>query len=213
MKVKWLGQSSFLITSDAGMKIITDPYATDDRIKHDDISESAAIVTVSHDHFDHNNVAAVGGNPVVVRESTEAEGITFKGIPTHHDTDGGSQRGNNVIFCFEIDGVKVCHLGDLGHPLSDKQLAEMGPVDVLLVPVGGFFTIDAAVATRLCGQLKPGVIIPMHFKNDKIDLPIAGVDEFLKGKNNVSQPDASEAEFKQGELPADSQIIVLKPAL
>ena len=213
MKVKWLGHSSFLITSDAGIKIITDPYATDDRIKHDDIRESAAVVTVSHDHFDHSNAAAVGGNPVVVRESAEAEGIKFKGIPTHHDTAGGSQRGNNVIFCFEVDGVKVCHLGDLGHPLSDKQLAEMGQVDVLLIPVGGFFTIDAAVATRLCGQLKPGVIIPMHFKNDKIGLPIAGVDEFLKGKNNVSQPDASEAEFKQGELPADSQIIVLKPAL
>ena len=213
MKVKWLGHASFLITSDTGMKIITDPYATDDRLKYGDIRESADIVTVSHDHFDHNNAAAVGGDPVVVRGSTEAKGIKFKGIPTHHDEAGGSQRGDNVIFCFEVDGVKVCHLGDLGHPLSDKQIAELGQIDVLLIPVGGFYTIDAAVATRLCGQLKPGVIIPMHFKNAKAGLPIAGVDEFLKGKQNVSQPDASEAEFKQGELPAETQIIVLKPAL
>lgn len=213
MKVKWLGHASFLITSDTGMKIITDPYAKDDRLKYGDIRESADIVTVSHDHFDHNNAAAVGGEPVVVRGSTEAKGIKFKGIPAHHDEAGGSQRGDNVIFCFEVDGVKVCHLGDLGHQLSDKQIAELGKIDVLLIPVGGFFTIDAAVATRLCGQLKPGVIIPMHFKNNKCNFPIAGVDEFLKGKKNVSQPDASEAEFKQGELPADTQIIVLKPAL
>ena len=213
MKVKWLGHASFMITSDTGVKIITDPYVTGGNLSYGEIKESADIVTVSHDHADHNNAAAVSGNPAVVRGNTEAKGIKFNGIPSYHDDIGGSQRGNNVIFCFEVDGVKVCHLGDLGHQLSDKQLAEMGQVDVLLIPVGGFFTIDAAAATQVCDRIKPGVIIPMHFKNDKCDYPIAGVGEFLRGKSNVSRPDASEVEFKQGELPTEAQIMVLKPAL
>ena len=213
MKVKWLGHATFLITSDSGIKIITDPYVTGGNLSYGEIKESADIVTVSHEHGDHNNAAAVSGSPVVVRGSAEVKGIKFKDIPSHHDKIGGSQRGNNVIFCFEVDGMNVCHLGDLGHQLSENQLAELGQVDVLLIPVGGLFTIDAITATQVCDQIKPRVIIPMHFKNDKCGFPIAGVDEFLKGKKNVSQPDASEAEFKQGELPAETQIIVLKPAL
>ena len=213
MKVKWLGHASFLITSDTGTKIITDPYVTGGSLSYGEIKESADIVTVSHEHSDHNNVVAVSGNPAVVRGSIEVKGIKFNGIPSFHDKAEGSQRGNNVIFCFEVDGVKVCHLGDLGHQLSDKQAAELGQVDVLLIPVGGFFTIDAKAATQACDRIKPRVIIPMHFKNENVGFPIAGVDEFLKGKGNVSQPDVSEVEFKEGELPAETQIMVLKPVL
>ena len=213
MKIKWLGHSSFLITSDAGTRIITDPYGKDDRLHYDEIKESADIVAVSHDHFDHGNVAAVGGNPEIVRGTTEAKGIKFKGIPTYHDDAEGSKRGNNTILCFDVDGVKVCHIGDLGHPLSEEQLNEVGKIDVLLIPVGGNFTIDAVAASKLCDQLNPGVIIPMHFKNDRCNFPITGVDEFLKGKSNVSRLDANEVEFQAGKLPANTQITVLKPAL
>ena len=213
MKVKWLGHATFLITSDTGTRIITDPYATDDRLLYGEIKKSADIITVSHDHFDHSNIAAVSGTPEVVKGDAEAKGIKFKGIPTYHDDAEGSNRGNNVIFCFDVDGVKLCHIGDLGHGLTDRQVAELGKVDVLLIPVGGFYTIDAAVASRICDQIKPGVIIPMHFKNNKCDFPIAGVDEFLRGKNNVIQLDTSETEFKAGELPVEPQIMVLKPAL
>ena len=213
MKIKWLGHASFMITSETGTKIITDPYTTGEKFKYGEIKETADIVTMSHDHFDHNNIAAVQGNPQAVKETAEAKGIKFSGIPTYHDEVQGSQRGKNTIFCFEVDGVKVCHLGDLGHGLSDKQAAEIGEVDVLLCPVGGFFTIDVATASQTCDQLKPRVIIPMHFKNNKCDLPITGVAEFLQGKKNVSQPDSSEVEFKAGELPTNTQIIVLKPAL
>ncbi|MFC1981194.1 MBL fold metallo-hydrolase [Chloroflexota bacterium] len=113
MKVKWLGHASFLITSDTGTTIITDPYAPNDRLKYGEIKESADIITISHEHGDHNNVAAVGGNPEAVRGDTEVKGIEFKGIPTYHDDAEGSNRGNNVIFCFEVDGVKLCHIG--GH--------------------------------------------------------------------------------------------------
>ena len=100
----------------------------------------------------------------------------------------------------------------LGHELTAEQVAAIGAVDVLLMPVGGFYTIDANVACKVAEQLKPKVVIPMHFKNDKCNFPITGVDDFLHGKKDISQPDASEAEFKTGELPSATQIIVLKPA-
>jgi L-ascorbate metabolism protein UlaG (beta-lactamase superfamily) len=213
MKIKWLGHSAFLITTDSGIRIITDPYAPADDLKYGGIKESADIVTVSHEHTDHNNAAAIQGTPQVVRKTTEAKGIKFKGIPTYHDDAGGSKRGSNTIFCFEVDGVNVCHMGDLGHLLSNTQAAEPGKIDVLLIPVGGFYTIDTKAASQVCDQLKPRVIIPMHYKTNKIDFPITGVDEFLKGKDNVTRLDASEVELKAGELPAGTQIMVLKPAL
>jgi len=240
MKIKWLGHATFMITSDTGTRIITDPYARGEYLTYGDIKESADIVTVSHDHFDHNNVAAVGGNPEVVRNEGETwvlpEGVfetshvrssipglhkdkneigymRFQGIPAYHDESQGKERGNNTIFSFEVDGVKICHLGDLGHPLSDKQVSEIGKVDILLIPVGGFFTIAPRVACQTCDQLNPGVIIPMHYKNDKCGLPIAGVDEFLQGMKDITRLDASEVEFKAGELPASTQTMVLKPAL
>ena len=215
MKIKWLGHSSFLITTDAGTRIITDPYAPSDKLNYGEIKESADIVNESHDHFDHGNVAAVMGNPEVVGESgsVETKGIKFHGTPTHHDESGGGQRGNNIIFCFEVDGIRVCHLGDLGHQLGDKEVAELGKVDILLAPVGGFYTIDAKVATEVSAKLVPKVIIPMHYKNDRCDLPISGVDDFLQGKTGVSRANASEVQFKAGELPVTMQIIVLKSAL
>jgi len=204
-----------MITSEAGIKIITDPYTPADDLNYSEIKESADIVTVSHEHNDHNNVSAVRGNPELVKGAVTAEikGIKFRGIPAYHDEAKGRSRGDNTIFCFEVDGIRICHLGDLGHQLDDKQVTDLGAVDILLIPVGGFFTIDARVASHVYRQVKPKVIIPMHYKTDKCDFPIAGVDEFLRDKEGVSRLDASEAEFKPGELPETAQIIVLKPAL
>lgn len=213
MKIKWLGHASFLITSDAGVKIITDPYTTTPNLTYGEIRESANIVTVSHEHSDHNNVAAVRGNPEVVRGTAKVKGIDFKGVSTFHDAAEGRQRGKNTIFCFEIEGIRICHAGDLGHPLSDKQVAELGKVDILLIPVGGGPTISPGIATEVCNKLTPKVIIPMHFRNEKSSFPSSGVDEFLKGKAGVSKLNTSEAEFKQGKLPTTTQIMVLKPAL
>ena len=127
MNIRYLGHASFLITSDSGTKIITDPYVSalvaGDGPGYAEIKETADIVTVSHDHGDHNNSAAIKGNPKVVRGTTEIKGIKFMGIPTYHDEALGKQRGSNTIFRLEVDGVKVCHLGDMGHPRSDKQIA------------------------------------------------------------------------------------------
>jgi len=195
--------------------VLTDPYTTRSDLTYGEIRESADIVTVSHEHNDHNNVATVGGSPEVVRGATIAEikGVKLKGIPCYHDDVSGSRRGDNTIYCFEIDGVRVCHLGDLGHRLSDKQVAELGKVDILLIPVGSVYTIDAKVATKVCNQLKPKVIMPMHYKSGKCGFPKAGVDEFLWGKEGVNRLNVSEVEFKPGGLPATTQIIVLKSAL
>jgi len=213
MKIKWLGHASFLITSDSGLKIITDPYITGGDISYGQIKESADIVVVTHDHDDHNNVAAIEGNPKVVRGAANIKEIEFKAIPTYHDDAGGEKRGRNTILCFELDGMRLCHLGDLGHQLSDSQVAELGTVDILLIPVGGFYTIDAKVATQLCDRLKPKVIIPMHYKTARCAYPITGVEEFLKGKKGVSKLNTSQVEFNPGELPATTQIVVLNPAL
>lgn len=212
LKIKWLGHSAFLITSDTGIRIITDPYTPTARLTYGEIGESADIVTISHNHSDHNNIAAVHGNPEEVRTTAEVKGIKFKAISTFHDNSQGKERGNNTVFSFEVSGLRICHLGDLGHLLTDQQVAEIGKVDILLIPVGGNYTIDATVASQVCDQLKPGVIIPMHYKTDKCDLPIAGVDEFLQGKREVMRLNTSEVEFKSGQLPASTQIIVLKPA-
>jgi L-ascorbate metabolism protein UlaG (beta-lactamase superfamily) len=216
MKIKWLGHATFLITSDDGIRIITDPYKAGMGMQYGDITESAEIVSVSHGHGDHNNVAAVQGNPEVVDEvgSVEKKGIKIKGILTHHDDAGGSKRGNNIVFCFNIDNMNVCHLGDLGHPLSDKQAADIGEVDIVMVPVGGNFTIDAGVATDVVSMLKARVVLPMHYQNDRCPgFPVAGVDDFLRGKSNVVKPDTSEAEYSQSGLPDKTQVVVLKPAL
>ena len=213
MKIKYLAHAAFLITSDTGTRIVTDPYETSVGLNHGSIQETADIVTVSHEHGDHNNIAAVQGNPKVVRAGAEAKGIKIRAVAAAHDDAGGVQRGNNTIFCFEVDGINTCHAGDLGHVLTTEQVKSIGKVDVLMLPVGGFFTIDAKTAAKICDQLKPKVIIPMHFKTDKISFPIAGVDEFLTGKNNVTRVNGSEIELKSGKLPASAQVMVMKPSL
>ena len=213
MKVKWLGHASFLITADDGTRIITDPYEPNDSLKYGEINEAADVVTTSHGHSDHNNVKAVQGSPQVMEKSGEIKGIRFESISAYHDDSSGSQRGANTIFYFEVDGIRVCHLGDLGHPLDDAAVGKIGKVDVLLLPVGGFFTIDAAVATGVMEKLSPAIVIPMHFSNDRCTFPIKGVDEFLRGKENVTRLGVSEAEFHAGQLPNVTQIVLLEPAL
>lgn len=215
MIVKWLGHACFLITSKKGVRIITDPYGVGGGINYSPIREAADIVLVSHDHADHNNVSAVQGKPEIIKGSgaKTAKGTLFKGIATYHDASKGKVRGANIVFCFTVDDIKLCHLGDLGHMLSQSQIDEIGDVDVLFIPVGGSFTIDAAEAGRVCDQLNPKLIIPMHFRTAKCAFPIASVADFLKGKKNVRKLDSSEAELELENLPAASEIAVLEPAL
>lgn len=212
--VQYLAHSSFLITSSTGLKIIMDPYNVTASMNYAPIDETANIVTVSHEHSDHNNVAAVKGNPEAVRAvgNSDIKGIEFRSIATWHDSVQGSQRGQNRVVCFTLDGVNFCHLGDLGHRLSPEQLTEIGKVDVLFVPVGGNFTIDAKTATTVCDDLKPKIIIPMHYKTAKAGQNFATVDDFLAGKRNVKKLSASTIEIRPGELPSNPEIVTLEPS-
>ncbi len=218
MKIKWYGHAAFLITSDKGVKIITDPYesgAYGGQLAYGKIKDEADIVLTSHDHADHNDTSSLPGSPEIVKGSgtKTAKGMPFKGIASYHDPSKGSERGANTIFTFSVDGIHVCHLGDLGYVLSDKELAEIGPVDILFIPVGGYFTIDPKEASQVGEKVKPKVLIPMHFKTDKCGFPIAPVEDFLKGKTNVRRPKASEVTFDQGSLPSKMEIVVLDHAL
>lgn len=217
MKIKWLGHSCFLLTSDDGTRIITDPYKPGAfGLGYGPPAEPADVVTVSHEHDDHNNVADVKGNPEVIRGAGthQARGIEFKGIPTSHDQASGAQRGSNVVFCFSLDGVRVCHLGDLGHELSDKTAGEIGPVDVVFVPVGGNFTIDAAAANAVVNGLRPKIVIPMHFQTERArDFPVATVEGFQKMRQRVRALNESEIEIKKDGLPSETETVILKPAL
>ncbi len=216
MKIQWLGHACFLITSEGGTRIITDPYAPGAfGLDYGPVAEEADVVTVSHDHADHNNVADVKGKPQVVQGvgSHETKGIRFKGVATYHDDSTGSQRGPNTMFCFAVDGVNVCHMGDLGHPLDDSAVAEAGPVDVLLIPVGGNFTVDATVANGVCEKVKPKMVIPMHFRNERCpNFPVAGVDEFVGMRSSVKRLDGSEVTVSKDKLPATTETVVLRPA-
>lgn len=215
MKVKWLGHASFMITADNGTRIITDPYKSGGDLKYGEVKGPADIVTVSHEHRDHNYTVNIEGNPQILKgvKTVEVKGIKFTGIATFHDEKQGKERGLNTVFCFEVDGVRICHLGDLGHKLSEREVAEIGKVDVLMTPVGGLWAIDAKVATEVGKQLKAKVIFPMHFRNERCDYPVSTVDDFLTAKKNVVMADSSEIELKAGKLPDETQIIVLKPAL
>jgi L-ascorbate metabolism protein UlaG (beta-lactamase superfamily) len=215
VKIKWLGHASFLITSEKGTRIITDPYNVGGPIKYGAIKETADVVTVSHEHSDHNNVASIGGKPQVFKGGPPiiVKDVKLTSIPTYHDENKGRDRGPNLIICMEMDGLRLCHLGDLGHPLSAQEITLVGKVDILLIPVGGFFTVTPAVASDVAARLRPKAVIPMHYKNEKCGYPIAGVDEFLKNKENVNRINGSEVEFKADKLPNAIQVIVLQPAL
>lgn len=212
MKIKWLGHSTFLITSDSGVKIITDPYTVDKSIFYGEIKETADIVTVSHDHFDHNNTSAVKGSPVVLRDAGQVKGISFKAVAAFHDSSGGKQRGKNTIFCFNVDGMNVCHLGDLGQMIDDRQIAAIGQVDILFVPVGGYFTLEPDDISKVVEKIKPKLVLPMHYQTEKISLPLSGIDKFLNGKVNVEKLDSTEVTVGPEKLTGTTKIVVLKPA-
>lgn len=219
MKVKWLGHSCFLLTSNSGTRVILDPYKAGNGLNYGEVAESADVVLISHEHGDHNNPGVIKGNPAVIKGpgTRQVKGISFKGTASFHDEAKGAKRGANTIFTFEIDGVKVCHVGDLGHDLSEAEIKELGKVDILFLPVGGFYTCAPTEAATVADKIAPKVIIPMHYRTSKVDTAqfgaICGVDEFLNGKTAVDRRDSSEAEFEAGQLPSSTMIVVLKPAL
>lgn len=211
MKITWLGHAAFLIETN-GLRVVNDPYSTaDDRIRYQPISMPADIVTVSHDHFDHNFVTCLTGDPKVIKGAGQntVKGITIAGIDTFHDPSQGSERGENVLYIIEAEDLRICHTGDLGHLLSTAQVQALGTIDILLVPVGGLYTVNAEEAWQIVEDLSPSIVVPMHFKTPSLDFPIAPVGEFLEGKDNVFQAGSASFEITRQDLPPKLKIIVL----
>jgi len=183
MEIQFLGHSSFRIKSSTAT-VVTDPFADSIGIKFPKVT--ADIVTVSHQHSDHNNTKAVQDVKRVVEGPGEYEvqGISILGFDSYHDDKKGEKRGKNTIYVIEIEDFRICHLGDLGHELSDKLMGEMGEIDVLMVPVGGVYTIDAAKAAEVARKIDPSIFIPMHYQVSGLDPKTFGelgdTKEFVK---------------------------------
>ncbi|MDF2876188.1 MAG: Zn-dependent hydrolase of the beta-lactamase fold-like protein [Sporomusa sp.] len=209
MKIKWLGHSCFLLTSHNGVKVLTDPF--DSSVGYDVPRVIADIVSTSHDHFDHNYIQAVQGDFFHANETGHFshKGIEITGISVFHDDKHGTQRGKNIIYKFVVDGIHICHCGDLGHGLTLEQVNEIGHVDILLIPVGGFYTIGPDQAIEVAKMLQPSVIIPMHFKTEAIQFPIEGVENFLE-KTGGERLGKQEVEFDKASVGLTPGVIVLE---
>ncbi|TDA63799.1 MAG: MBL fold metallo-hydrolase [Clostridia bacterium] len=210
VQIRWLGHACFLLADAEGRRLVTDPF--DPQIGYPAPKVAADVVTVSHDHFDHNAIDQIQGQPEVIQGAGkhEAQGLDIYGLATFHDDQGGRQRGNNTVFRWVMDGVRVCHLGDLGHALTPAQVAEIGPQDVLMVPVGGFFTIDAVQARQVVEAIKPRIVLPMHYKTPALpaqQFPIQGVDEFSRQFPRVTNQEF--LEVSAGTRPEEMTVIIL----
>ncbi|MDI6600354.1 MAG: MBL fold metallo-hydrolase [Thermoanaerobacteraceae bacterium] len=211
MKIKYYGHSCFLLTG-KNVSIATDPY--DPSVGYDLPSIKADIVTVSHQHFDHNYLRAIrpGAAVVDLPGDHHVKGVNIKGYEVNHDSKGGTQRGKNIIFWMDnIDGVKICHLGDLGEPLSDDVLDKIKEVDILFAPVGGFFTLEPEQMAKEVRRINPKILIPMHFAVETTsgDLPIKPADYFLKLYGKGEKLNSDELEVTPENLPLDTGIYVL----
>lgn len=217
MKFTFLGHASFLIETKDGIRIITDPYKSgsyDNAIGYAPITEEADIVTITHEHDDHNYVQGIKGNPEIIRGAgtRKVKGIKITGFDSYHDHEKGAQRGKNVIFVFEVDGMRIAHLGDLGHVLSDRQAKNLGRINILMMPVGGFYTIDAAEGWEVVKKLNPQVVIPMHFKTEKLGFPIAKVAEFAFDAKDADWTEKSVYEIDKDSLPKELKVVILDPS-
>ena len=179
MKIQYLGHSCFKLTESTGTTIITDPYKGIGYELPKGLKADA--VTVSHSHFDHNHVKAIGGHPRVLDKEGfyELPGVEITGIKSYHANQGGRQRGENIIYKFRMDGLEVCHLGDLGEECSSELLEMILPVNILLIPVGGTYTVDAELAKEYVDRIMPEIVIPMHYKTRSLNLDLDKADAFL----------------------------------
>lgn len=216
MNLHWYGHSCFLLTAGDGTRILTDPFSPE--IGYTLLGAQADIVTLSHDHFDHNNADAVPNAPLIIRTQglfTE-RGITITALPSFHDTEQGAQRGENLIFLFEIDGLRIAHLGDLGDIPSAEVMQQLGKVNVLLAPVGGIYTIGPRTACDIANEVQAEVLIPMHYQTNKLTLgqPILGVDTLLSiAKDcNIHRLNQSDCTITKDTLGSD-RLLVLKPSM
>ncbi len=212
MKIEYLGHSCFKLTESTGTSIVCDPYS--DEIGYAMRKVSADAVTVSHGHYDHNAVQNVDGAPILIDggQNNGLAGVEINSIKSFHDTLRGKKRGENTIFKFRMDGIDVCHLGDLGEKCSSDLIETLLPVDVLLIPVGGTYTIDAEMAKEYVDRIMPDIVIPMHYRTRDCKLDIDRVEEFtgLFDGDSVEESEKCGIELSRKDLTGETRIIVLK---
>lgn len=216
MRIKYYGHSSFLLEAADGTRVILDPYESGcfgGAISYSPIPDSADAVVASHGHDDHGAVHTIPGDPqTCVRPTSLMVGPwTISGVDVAHDEEGGRSRGKNTIIVLDDGDLRVVHLGDLGHTLSPQTVAAIGPVDVLLVPVGGHFTIDHAQAAEVVESLSPSIVIPMHYKTPKVDFPITGPEPFLATQTRVERLTTSSMDITRATLPAERVTYLFQP--
>lgn len=214
MDIYWYGQACIKLKGKNASLIVDpfDPEFVGIKLPKD---LSSDIVLVTHGHPDHNNskaVTALEGSPMVFDKpgEYEANGVVITGIPSFHDNTSGSERGLNIIFHIMFDGLNLVHLGDLGQSkLTEEQLAQIGQTDILFIPVGSIFTIDAKVAAEIVSELEPKIIIPIHYKIPGLKFELEGVEGFLKemGAENVIV--VPKLTISKEKLPEEPQVIVL----
>ena len=217
-RISWAGQSCFQISvsnsKEHSADIVIDPFDEQIGLKVPNFSADIALVT--HDHHDHNNVKVLKGDPFLIKGPGEYEvkEVFIQGIPSFHDDEGGKKRGLNTIYVIEAEDMKFCHLGDLGQKqLTDEQLEEIDGIDVLMIPVGGTYTIDSAEALKIISQIEPKIVIPMHYSLPKLKIKLDGVDKFLKTMGKPSVLAVDKLTIKASTLPKEGamEIVVLNP--
>lgn len=212
MEISYLGHSSFRIKTKEAV-VVTDPFDPKKvGLKYSGVT--ADIVTISHDHFDHNAKDLVGDTKKVFDGPGEYEllGVSIIGIPTYHDEKKGDERGKNTIFIFEFEDLRVAHLGDLGHSLDEKTIEAIGEIDVLMLPVGGEYTIGPNEALEVLRAIEPNITIPMHYQVPSLDpgafSKLKPVEEFLK-LTGLSVETLPKLSMKSGEMGEEQKVILL----
>ena len=211
MYISQLGHSCFKIQDKQGpdgITVITDPFDKSTGLKTPSLE--ADIVTVSHDHHDHNNTGAIRGNPFIINSAGEYDikGIMIEGVESYHDDKQGAELGKNIIYRIEIDDITVAHLGDLSQALDNKQLERLVGVDILLIPVGGIYTLDAKKAVEVVSQIEPRIVIPMHYKVKGLKININGVDKFVK-ELSIKPTYEEKLKISKKDLPAEDMELII----
>ena len=217
MEITYFGHSAFRLKGKTGT-VVMDPFEIQGLVMP---KVSADILTISHQHADHNAVSKVGGTtrrpkPFLINAPGEYEvgGISVFGIPSYHDAAHGADRGSNIIFVIQLDEFSVCHLGDIGHAPTQAQIDKIGHVDALFVPVGGVFTITAEQAVEVINAIEPSYVIPMHYKTEKHDPTVFGemsdLDTFLKVYGVSKLPQAN-LQLSSLSSPEETELVVLEP--
>lgn len=213
VNVQWLGHSFFKLQS-GNLTVAIDPYDPSVGLKPPRFN--ADILLITHDHYDHNNKAAIMGQSFVIYGPGEYEikGCAIYGIPSYHDPKQGSEKGINTIYRLELSGIRFVHLGDLGQDsLTDQQIEVLDGVDVLMVPVGGKYTLNANQAVAIIEQLDPRIIIPMHYKIPGLKIDVGGVEAFVKALGLPPQQDSKLRLIKKDLRAEDRRLIILEPSL